>query len=199
MNSTRKQKLLQAAMEEFASQGYAKASTNHIAAGSGTSKGLLFHYFGCKENLYLECIQCVLDSFEGELDRFVQGQPQDFFARMEKFLKLKRDWLGRRETEYRLLQTSAELPPTVAAELNRAMEHWSRMQTELTADIDWRPWNPAVNPTKTVEMVRLLFEGLDRRWLHCAAPDCDPDLDAILEDGLAYLKILRQGAYRQDR
>ncbi|EMV4835388.1 helix-turn-helix transcriptional regulator, partial [Listeria monocytogenes] len=46
-------KILEAAMGEFTEKGYQAASTNKICEKAGVSKGLIFHYFGSKEKLYI--------------------------------------------------------------------------------------------------------------------------------------------------
>lgn len=53
--------ILEAAMEEFAEKGYQAASTNQICAKAGVSKGLIFHYFGSKEKLYIAAISYAID------------------------------------------------------------------------------------------------------------------------------------------
>ncbi|KZL90506.1 TetR/AcrR family transcriptional regulator [Clostridium magnum] len=49
----KKKRILDACIEEFALNGYDKASTNSIVKKAGISKGLLFHYFGSKKTLFL--------------------------------------------------------------------------------------------------------------------------------------------------
>lgn len=44
--------ILQTAIAEFSSHGYAKASCNRIVQSASISKGSLFQYFGSKEGLY---------------------------------------------------------------------------------------------------------------------------------------------------
>ena len=45
----KRQRILDAAIREFAEHGYDKASTNSIVKEAGIAKGLLFHYFGSKK------------------------------------------------------------------------------------------------------------------------------------------------------
>jgi TetR/AcrR family transcriptional regulator len=53
----KRQKILDAAVREFAARGYEKASTNAIVKAAGISKGILFHYFGSKRKLYLYVVE----------------------------------------------------------------------------------------------------------------------------------------------
>ena len=62
MDNSKRQELLRACFAEFAQHGYDKASTNRICEIAGVSKGLLFHYFGSKKSLYIQCVeQCITD------------------------------------------------------------------------------------------------------------------------------------------
>ncbi len=49
----KQQAIIKAAIFEFASQGYQKASCNNVVKVAGISKGSLFQYFGSKEGLFL--------------------------------------------------------------------------------------------------------------------------------------------------
>ena len=58
----REQQILVAAISEFATRGYARASMVDIARQAGISKPLVYQYFGSKDGLYLECLHHVAGS-----------------------------------------------------------------------------------------------------------------------------------------
>ncbi len=47
-----RQRLLDAALEEFAEYGIAGAEVDRIAAVAGTNKAQIYHYFGSKDQLF---------------------------------------------------------------------------------------------------------------------------------------------------
>lgn len=51
-----KERILQAAMEEFGRKGYAAATIGAICSEHGIAKGLLYHNFVGKDDLYLACV-----------------------------------------------------------------------------------------------------------------------------------------------
>ena len=53
-------RLLEAAVEEFASHGYSGARTERIARHAGSNIRMLYHYFGGKDDLYLVVLETVL-------------------------------------------------------------------------------------------------------------------------------------------
>ena len=49
-------KIIEAAMQEFGQNGYAGGTVNNICK-SGINKGLLYHNFSGKDELYLTCLR----------------------------------------------------------------------------------------------------------------------------------------------
>ena len=53
-----KSKIFAAAIQEFGTNGYATGSVNNICK-TGINKGLVYHNFKDKDELYLECVKRV--------------------------------------------------------------------------------------------------------------------------------------------
>jgi AcrR family transcriptional regulator len=53
----REQLILDIAEREFGDHGFAAASMERIASGSGITKALVYQYFGSKEGLYVACVE----------------------------------------------------------------------------------------------------------------------------------------------
>lgn len=72
MDVDKQNRILNAAIDEFAVYGYDRASTNNIVKNAGISKGLLFHYFGNKKELYRflydYTMTYTIDQFDGVID-----------------------------------------------------------------------------------------------------------------------------------
>ena len=64
-----KGRILDAALEKFASQGYHDTRMDEIVAGSGTSKGAIYFHFPNKERLFL----ALVDQFADLLERRVRA------------------------------------------------------------------------------------------------------------------------------
>lgn len=63
----RRQRMIQAAREHFAEQGYSSTTMQQVAKAAGTSIGNLYFYFGNKEELLL----AVVDDFTREIGRLI--------------------------------------------------------------------------------------------------------------------------------
>ena len=63
LDPTKKATIIAVATEEFARQGYEKASLNRIIVRCGMSRGTLYYYFADKEDLY----ETVIRDFSGTI------------------------------------------------------------------------------------------------------------------------------------
>lgn len=103
-DATSRNRILESAVRAFAVHGYDGASTNQICADAGISKGLLFHYFRTKENLYIDVIEHCLDSF------FAAMKAADFDSATEedlrtlvRFYRCQADFFSRYPDHYYVL------------------------------------------------------------------------------------------------
>jgi len=63
IRESRQHQIMEAAMELFAERGYQNTSVNQIAIKCKISKGLMYNYFGSKEELLQKIIYGILDHF----------------------------------------------------------------------------------------------------------------------------------------
>lgn len=60
-----RERIIAAGIKEFGSKGYAAASINNVS-GSGIAKGLIYHNFESKDDLYIQCLKvCFEEITEG--------------------------------------------------------------------------------------------------------------------------------------
>ena len=161
-----RKKILNAAVTVFAGQGYVEASTNRITAEAGVAKGLVFHYFGNKQRLYLACLEHVLGEVDRQLQPFLENMPADLFERLSEFLTWKSKLFRTDPTLARFLLGAARLPEEVRSEAGKLLTHWRQGQSRLLAHYDEVPWRPGVRQDKALQILVLVFEALDQRWLH---------------------------------
>lgn len=83
----KKRRIIRAAMEHFAKNGYKKATMDEIVAAADISKGLIFHYFGNKKKLYLYLYEF---AYSLVYDRIVKSFTQeDLFERIRESEQIK--------------------------------------------------------------------------------------------------------------
>ncbi|HAY21076.1 MAG TPA: TetR/AcrR family transcriptional regulator [Desulfobacterales bacterium] len=80
-------RIIDAALEEFASKGYPQASLNVIVARSGIAKGSLYQYFTDKSGVFLYIFDFAISFVRRILVQVKESTlGEDFFTRLEKSL-----------------------------------------------------------------------------------------------------------------
>jgi len=75
-NAGSRQKILDVATKLFSTQGLKSTNIRQIAAEAKTNSALIFYYFGCKENLFSECLT-QLESVRFKVAAEILTAPQD--------------------------------------------------------------------------------------------------------------------------
>lgn len=94
-NAMSRQRILDAALYEFSTRGYNGASLNTVWAENGISKGIIYHHFKDKDEIYLLCVEMCFNALtvylgeaaktlSGTIDERLQGY---FDARLSFFTK----------------------------------------------------------------------------------------------------------------
>ena len=79
LKKEKQDKMINGAMQIFASKGYKLASTDDMVKTAGVSKGLWFHYFGNKVGLYTFVADYCVKYLNMELSVNLAGKPTDYF------------------------------------------------------------------------------------------------------------------------
>ncbi|MBE9189457.1 TetR/AcrR family transcriptional regulator [Gloeocapsopsis crepidinum LEGE 06123] len=87
-SNSKREQILQGAMQVFLKQGYAKTSMDRVATTAGVSKQTIYSHFQDKEGLFVALIERVtIRSFLCEFQNPFQGEPEIVLRRIaEKFL-----------------------------------------------------------------------------------------------------------------
>lgn len=82
LDTQRRDAILNAALKEFAVQGYDNASTNVIAKEAGISKALMFHYVSSKQELFLEVYDFFSELMKQEYFKLMNYEEKDIFDKL---------------------------------------------------------------------------------------------------------------------
>ncbi|MGI6205299.1 MAG: TetR/AcrR family transcriptional regulator [Anaerovoracaceae bacterium] len=81
-----KEKILKAAIEEFGRNGYSGGSLNAVCA-SGINKGLIYHNFKDKDDLYLACVKKSLDDMAEGIEEEMKDPSVSYPAARARFFE----------------------------------------------------------------------------------------------------------------
>ncbi|MEX1375928.1 MAG: TetR/AcrR family transcriptional regulator [Eubacteriales bacterium] len=85
----KRDRIINAAIDEFAANGYEKASTNEIVKNAGISRGLLYHYFKDKEELYDVLTKYSIETFVEKINSSIDWDEPDIFERLKQITFVK--------------------------------------------------------------------------------------------------------------
>ncbi len=82
-NQQTRRRILDSALVEFAEKGYGGSSVNTICSAQGISKGIIYHYFENKDELYLSCVE---ECFQRLTDHLSAALPAEDTGSVEEAL-----------------------------------------------------------------------------------------------------------------
>lgn len=134
----KEESIYQAALTEFAKEGYKKASTNNIVKNCNVSKGSLFNYFNTKKDLYIYVVNKSLKAIEDEMTKYFINLSDDFFERIDQCQKIKMNAITKFYREGKIIVDAYELEDEdVANQINYAHKYYEKIGEELyLKDID---------------------------------------------------------------
>lgn len=197
----KKENIIQACVEVFAEKGYQGASTNEIVRKAGISKGILFHYFGNKKDLYLYILDKTLDKAVEKLNSYLQPLPPDIFERITVTGMIKLKMAIEQPLVYKLLfVTFVNTPdPIKAAVQERYKKLYDIALPMIYNGLDYSKMRNGVDPKKAVEVLILFMEGLQAKYLedfkNLSAEQSLVIMDKLKADILEYMEILKKGVY----
>lgn len=122
----KREKLLEACYVLFAKEGYKNTSVNAIVKKAGISKGLLYHYFESKEELYKDLLQFSSKVFMDKYLNNVNISDTDFLERIRSLTLLK----------YEILKATPDLLNYFSSLSNEDAIEIKAIRKETTAQIE---------------------------------------------------------------
>jgi TetR/AcrR family transcriptional regulator len=200
LDSEKQNRIINAAIKEFAQKGYDSASTNEIVKEAGISKGLLFHYFQSKKQLFFflfdYCYNLVADEFYKKVDL----TERDFFKRIRQAVHIKIDL----QTKYpdiltfiqeAFIQDSAE----IKEEFDKKKQDLNAVNAGIIYDgIDLSKFRDDVDAQKILKIISWTFEKMSDEELYKAKmiPGYKLDYEKIFLEAEEYIEIFIKCFYK---
>ncbi len=188
-----REKIFEAAMAEFSSQEYENVTMDRICATHDISKGMMYHYYSNKDELFLLCVK---DTFES-LNHYIQenalkpdGQNttktiKDFFMLREQFMEIHPQY--RRIFERAVFHPPVHLAEKIAVlheEINQFNKEYLK---EIVAYMPLRSGVKQESVIRMMEGIEFLmrssgyrdFAGQDTEGLNLAIASIDEILDIL--------------------
>ena len=198
----KRERILNAAMKEFL-QGFKNASTDNIVREAGISKGLLFHYFGTKENLYNFLIDHTVEIVQAEYVDLINIRQKDILDSIWQLSLLKQDLSIRFPTIFEFLARvyidDRDCP--AKKHLERFTAIHGKIMQDMYGHADVTLFKDDVEPEQAIKIIRWVMKGLTESMTAAMEKDFTGSIsreqyDKMLGELKDYLSIMRRCFYK---
>jgi AcrR family transcriptional regulator len=200
----KREKILQASLDEFAEHGYLNASTNRIVKAAGISKGLLFHYFGSKKKLFLYVLDHTIRHLMEKMTRYSAALTGDLFETLGQYALIKmRIGIEEPQMYHILYDVYVNLPEEIKDELMaRYGKILSGQRKSFLMTMDASKLRDGVTAETAANLITDFLDGYYQRNIE-VYKTMTPDellasMDGMKEEIMGYLHIIRRGIYRDE-
>jgi TetR/AcrR family transcriptional regulator len=200
LDSEKQDRIINAAIKEFAQKGYDSASTNEIVKEAGISKGLLFHYFQSKKQLFFflfdYCYNLVADEFYKKVDL----TERDFFKRIRQAVHIKMDLQSKYPDILTFIQEAfMQDSPEIKVEFDKKKQELNAVNIGIIYDgIDLSKFRDDVDPQKILKIISWTFEKMSDEELLKAkmVPGHKIDYEKVFLEAEEYFEIFIKCFYK---
>ena len=166
--------ILNAAMEEFGANGYENVTMDSLCARHRLSKGVLYHYFSNRDELFLLCVESVFRDLRVYLEQKIAMPTEQSVAKsIRDYFFCREDFFRTRPLERNVFENALLHPPKHLRERIRALRRPLQEinQTFLRRTVPLLPLRPGLDAAEAIryfESVESLF------WELLAGYSADP-------------------------
>ncbi len=163
-NALSRRRIEDAALREFSQRGYEAASMNAICADNGISKGIIYHYFKDKDELYLVCATACYAQLAAHLAGCAVGETAEqklraYFDARLRFFADNPEYLGI------FLDVTLNPPARLCGELAKAKEPFDTLNIRtLTELLSSAPLRRDVSTEAVAEDFRMYMDFFNARF-----------------------------------
>lgn len=158
-------RIINAAASIFAKYGYKKTSVDEIVSAAGISKGLFYHYFTNKKELYIYLYDTYVDILSNTIKKEVDTSITDFFERIKQITHIRIAFINQYPDLWGFLYSAYyEEHPDVSSIIKAKNEQLLQASYSGSAsNIDWSKLKNGISPDEAITIVTWMAEGFVRK------------------------------------
>ena len=196
LDKEKQDRIIDAAINEFAEYGYENSSTNRIVKTCGISKGSLFKYFENKEELYFYLIDTISVQMASEILPDLEKLPKDLFDRVVEYSAAEISWYVANPVKGRFIIGVASEAGTAIGKkiIARYGEKSTDIYEALLKDVDMSGLHSSRK--EVTDILRWMLKGFNADYLSSLSNDYS-DIEKVKKDYIkqlkSHLKVLKSG------
>ena len=200
----KRERIINAAMKEFLA-GYKNASTDNIVREAGISKGLLFHYFGTKEQLYNFLIDSAMEIMNREYFDLINILQPDILESVWQLSLLKQELFVRYPNIFDFMTSvyadAAAKNEGTAGNLARFQAVQAKIMQDVYIHADYTLFRDDIDPQMAVKIITWVLQGYGQSKMAIAPGESlgqasRENYDSFLEEVQQILDTLRICFYK---
>lgn len=183
--------IMTAAAALFARYGYKKTTIDEIVKAADISKGLFYHYYKNKAELYLDIYDRYTNLLSDSVYKNIDLNETDLFIRLKQISHIRIDFISQYPGLWDFLycayfEKHPDIGPLIK-DKNAALLRESR--TRSAANIDWSRLKDGITPDKAIEIVTWIAEGFVQK----IKSENLPFNSELYKEADSYIDLLKNG------
>ena len=181
-NALSRQRILEAAMQEFSERGYEGASLNTVCSEHSISKGIIYHYFRDKNELYLLCVELCFDAITRYLKEVTEGLGGTAEQRLRAYFDARLRFFAENPLYLGIFADAAFHPPAaLSAEIGKRRAEFDALNISvLTELLNGEPLRECLSVSAIVEDFRMYMDYFNIHYRAAFRGETSPQ-DALLK------------------
>ncbi|MTI49123.1 MAG: TetR/AcrR family transcriptional regulator [Firmicutes bacterium] len=201
LDKEKQQRILNAAYIEFTKNRYKKASTNQIVKSAGIGKGMLFHYFNSKKELFNDLVEMSIQFVQEEYLDKIPNKNLGFIEKYKLAAKAKLNAMLKNSYAFSFL-ASIYLNnfEDVQEEVKNKTEYVkNRGLDKLYSNIDYSCFRDDIPPETIIILITWSVEGYQTELLYKlkSVDLIDTDMDPYWKEFDELLELLKTLYYKK--
>jgi AcrR family transcriptional regulator len=190
----KRERILNASINEFAIKGFKNASTNEIVKEAGISKGLIFHYFKNKKQLYLFLYDYLMGILKEEYFQKPWVNEKDFLEKMRMASLTKLELFRKYPLIFKFFLTAySETDGEVRNEVADRNQKLREINLPRVYDnVDLSNVKDGVDHQKAINLIAWALEGYANDKIPKFKTMGEKEFSDMVTEFAAYLEILKQ-------
>lgn len=191
-----KEEIYQAALIEFGTLGYEKASMERICGKHGISKGMMYHYYSNKDELFLLCVERTFADLKTHVERDAgELVGQGILETIKNFFMIREYYFQQRPRQKTIFEDAMLHPPKHLVEQIQELRGPIReVNREFIRQLVKKmPLRPEMDPHKAaryLESVEYYFQSIMRNYRDAHAAE---DMHTMFETAEEILDMVLFG------
>lgn len=196
-NQQMRQRIMESACAEFSRRGYAGSSINTICAAQNLSKGIVYHYFETKDDLYLACVSACFQQLTEHIRTQMLETDISLEKHLETYFSIRIHFFRAHPAYQRIFCEAVIAPPAhLKAEIQMCKQNFDALNTRILQQLlSPVPLRPDISASDVIEVFRQFQDFINIQYQ--IADLNDHTFEAREEHCLRALNILLYGVVQR--